>query len=162
MKKSVITRCLLWLAIVSLAFSTIACPKANSAEKKLQGTWYYVNGNDQITKVYISLGKEGEMKIGIEDGNASITQEEWNELLSGIFGNFSDLIKSTGINLDISAVDLSETLSGILSMSYEVKDEEEIRFTLTALKLINISHTSQYNFKQNGDLVLNGMVFRKK
>lgn len=165
MRTKPFTRGLILLIVVSMLLAMVGCgcAKAKKAEAKLYGTWYYVNGQGQRTKVYISFDEEGNMKLGTEGAIASvISQNEWNQLLSSLFGNVSELIQKTGINLDISAVDLSETLSGLLSMSYDVKNEEEIRFTVTALKLVKVSHTSQYNIKKNGDLVLNGMVFRKK
>ena len=160
-RQSTIARCIVWIVLLVMFSSLIACGQGKNPEKKLLGTWYYVNGNDVATKVFITFGKEGEMKIGIEGNSVSLSQEEWNELLSGLFGDISDLIKKAGISFDLSAVDLSETLSSLLSLEYEVEDNEEIEFEVTALKLISIKHTSQYSFKKNGDLVLNGMVFRK-
>ena len=161
MKRRIIYRVSILILIIAMASTMIACGQGKNPEKKLYGTWYYVNGNDDTTKIYITFEKEGEMELGIEGSSTSVSQEEWNELLSALFGNISDLIKKAGINLDLSAVDLSETLSNLLSLEYEVLDTEEIIFEVTAFNLISIKHTSQYSFKKNGDLVLNGMVFRK-
>ena len=160
-RQSAIARCIVWIVLLVMVSSMIACGQGKNPEKKLYGTWYYVNGNDDTTKIYITFEKEGEMELGIEGSSTSVSQEEWNELLSALFGNISDLIKKAGINLDLSAVDLSETLSNLLSLEYEVLDTEEIKFEVTAFNVISIKHTSQYSFKKNGDLVLNGMVFRK-
>ncbi len=161
MKRRIIYRVSILILIIAMASTMFACGQGKNPEKKLYGTWYYVNGNDDTTKIYITFEKEGEMELGIEGSSTSVSQEEWNELLSALFGNISDLIKKAGINLDLSAVDLSETLSNLLSLEYEVLDTEEIKFEVTAFNVISIKHTSQYSFKKNGDLVLNGMVFRK-
>ncbi len=162
MKRSILFKAFTLVVIIIMVSTLFACGKKKEPGENLYGTWYYVNGNDQTTRVYITFGDNDEMKIGLEEGGLSVNTEEWNELLSGIFGDITDLIGKTGINLDITAADIAETLSGLLTLTYEVKNEEEVRITVTALKLISIHHTSQYSFKKNGDLVLNGIVFRKK
>ena len=162
MKRSIVFRIVVLIVVIMMAGTSFACGKKKDFGKQLYGTWSYVNGNGETTRLNITFEESGELKIAKEEGALSISQEEWNNLLSGIFGNINELIEKTGINLDISAVDIAETLSGLLTVEYTVKDEEEIRFTVTALKLIRINHTSQYSFKKNGDLVLNGMVFRRK
>ena len=162
MKRSFYSKTLVLIALVMMVSTMFACGKKNDPGANLHGTWNYVNGKDEITKVYITFGDNDEMKIGLEEGGLSVNIQEWNELVSGIFGDITELIQKTGINLDITASDIADTLSGLLTLKYEVKNEEEVRITVTALKLISIHHTSQYSFKKNGDLVLNGMVFRKK
>lgn len=162
MKRSILFKAFTLVVITIMVSTLFACGKKKEPGENLYGTWYYVNGNDQTTRVYITFGDNDEMKIGLEEDGISVNTEEWNELLSGIFGDITDLIGKTGINLDITAADIAETLSGLLTLTYEVKNEEEVRITVTALKLISIHHTSQYSFKKNGDLVLNGIVFRKE
>lgn len=162
MKRGILCKILILVLIIMMISTLFACGKKKDPGEDLIGTWYYVNGNDKTTRVFITFRDNDEMKIGLEDSGLSVNTEEWNELLSGIFGDITDLINKTGINLDITAEDIAETLSGLLALTYEVKSDEEVRITVTALKLISIHHTSQYSFKKNGDLVLNGIVFRKK
>ena len=93
MRTKPFTRGLILLIVVSMLLAMVGCgcAKAKKAEAKLYGTWYYVNGQGQRTKVYISFDEEGNMKLGTEGAIASvISQNEWNQLLSSLFGNVSE------------------------------------------------------------------------
>lgn len=161
MKKRIV-RIVCLLVLILMAASSFACGQAKNPSSKLVGTWYYVNKSDEKTSIFISFTDDGAFRLGTDSAALSVAQGELNDLIEGLFGDVVGFAKNAGLDLDISPLNLSEVFDGVLSMSYDAQDEEEIRITVTALKLINMHHTLQYSFKKNGDLVLGGMVFRKK
>lgn len=158
MKKRIVC----FAVLILMAVSAFACGQVKNPSAKLAGTWYYVNRNDEKTSIFISFTDDGTFKIGTDSAALSVAQDELNDLIGGLFGDLSSFAKNAGIDLDISTKNLSELFDGVLSMYYDAEDGEEIRITVTALKVINMHHTAQYSFKKNGDLVLGGLVFRKK
>ena len=154
----------LLLLCVVLLTSLCGCKPQEQveAENSVPGTWYYVNGKDEITNLYIRFEEDGTLKAGMTEGFSEVTDGEVQEFLSSFFGDVSSVAKKLGLDLNLSTKGVSEFFRDILTIQYEVKDTEEIIFSFRALKLIKLEHVSQYSFKQNGDMVLNGIVFRKK
>ena len=160
MKQKRIIAIILLCAIVLT--SLCGCDRQKAMEKKIRGTWYYVNGKDEITNLYIQFAEDGTVKVGMAEGFSSVNTSEIQEFLSSFFGDVSDMARKFGLDLNISTKTVTEFFTGILTMTYVVKDSEEIVFTISAIKIIKVDHVSQYSFKKNGDLVLNGIVFREK
>ena len=130
MKQKRIIAIILLCAIVLT--SLCGCDRQKAMEKKIRGTWYYVNGKDEITNMYIQFAEDGTVKVGMAEGFSSVNTSEIQEFLSSFFGDVSDMARKFGLDLNISTKTVTEFFTGILTMTYVVKDSEEIVFTISA------------------------------